>query len=139
MNQALSRGVKKGLRTLVQLAVGGGLTAAVNSWANGLDPAVQVYVLTGWTVLLALLQNTLETKGVIPTLLPTVGLITRETGGVLQKAVGAVDTVAIEGGQVVGDVINTSGKVVGGVVGTAGGLLGGLSGIPEDVETGEGI
>jgi hypothetical protein len=115
---ALSRGLKKFARTVVQLIVSGGLTAAVNEFANGLDPQTQIYVLAGWTALVTLIQNTLETKGLIPTLFPAPGLVTTTAGGILTKTVGTVDTTVDTVQGVVTEVVDTAGKAVGGVVGT---------------------
>jgi len=102
---ALSRGLRKGLRTVVQLAVGGALTAAVTALAGGLAPNTKVYVMTGWTVAIALLQNGLETAGKIPVLLPTPGLV--PSGGPVPVAVGTVDAVAEKVGDAVGEVTGT--------------------------------
>lgn len=139
MNPALNRGLKKAGRTIIQMVASGGMTALVNALAHGLDPTAQLAVAAAWMWLVTFLQNAGETKGIIPILLPTPGLITKTAGGLVDTTVGVVDTVAVGGGQVVGDVIDTTGKVVGGIAGTATGLLKGVTGVVEDVETGEGI
>lgn len=117
---ALHRGLRKAARTLAQLAVGGALTAAVNTVASGLTPNMKAYVLTGWTVLIALLQNTLETAGKIPVLLPTPGLVP-SVAPILGKVAGTVETtvdqVAGAVGEVTGTVTDTSGQLLGEVVG----------------------
>ena len=116
MNAALHRGWRKAARTLIQLAVGGALTAAVDVLASGLAPNTKVLVMTGWTALIALLQNTLETGGKIPVLLPTPGLV--PSVGPVSKNVGVVDTAVDTAGDLVGDVTGTVTDVIGG------GLLG---------------
>jgi hypothetical protein len=88
---------------------------------------MQLAVAAAWMWLVTFLQNTAETKGLIPTLLPTAGLVTTAAGGLLGSAVGTIDTVVQEGGTVVGDVVSTTGNVVGGVVGVGTGLLGGTA------------
>jgi hypothetical protein len=67
---------------------------------------------------------------VIPTILPTAGLVTTSAGGLITKAVGTVDAVAQDTGHVVGDVVSTTGQAVGAVAGTVGGLLDAV--VPED-------
>jgi len=71
MSPALRRGIRKALRTVVQLVAGGALTALVSMVAGGLSAAAQGTVMAAWTALVALAQNTAETAGKIPTLLPT--------------------------------------------------------------------
>lgn len=121
-NPALTRGLKKAGRTVLQLAAGGALTALVSSLADGLAPGTAAVVMAAWTVLVAALQNGAEAKGVIPAILPTAGLVTTTAGGAVTRVVGTVDAVVQDGTQVVGDVVNTAGRVVGGVAGIAGGL-----------------
>lgn len=116
MSPGLYRGLRKGIRSIVQLAAGGALTAAVNTFADGLSPNAKVYVLAGWTALLAVLQNSLEASGRLPVLLPTPGLVP-STGKLIGKAAGTVDTSVETVGDVVGDVTGT-------VEGVAGDLLG---------------
>lgn len=103
MNPSLHRGIRKALRTLLQLTAGGALTAAVNQLADGLAPNSKVYVLAGWTVLIALAQNSLETAGKVPVLLPTPGLVP-STGKLAEKAVGVVETTVDKAGDAIGDV-----------------------------------
>lgn len=70
MDRAKTRGLYKAIRTLLQLIAGGALTALVGAVAE-LNPALQGIVLGGWTVLVAGVQNYLESADKIPTLLPT--------------------------------------------------------------------
>ena len=71
MSPALTRGLKKGVRTILQLVAGGALTALISAAAGGLPAATQGIVMAAWTALVATAQNALETAGKIPTLLPT--------------------------------------------------------------------
>ena len=71
MSPAVTRGLKKGARTVLQLVAGGALTALVSAIAGGLPAATQGFVMAAWTALVATAQNTLETAGKIPTVLPT--------------------------------------------------------------------
>jgi len=113
-SQAADRGVRKGLRTLLQTIAGGGLTALVTLIAGGLGPAVQAVVMAVFTAAVALVQNYLETAGAIPTILPTRTTVGPAAGGLAVATVGAVIE---EGGQVVGEVLDTAGTVVGTVTG----------------------
>lgn len=70
MDRAKTRGLYKAIRTMLQLIAGGALTALVSALAD-LNPAVQGIVLGGWTVVVAGVQNYLETAEKIPVLLPT--------------------------------------------------------------------
>lgn len=81
MSPAISRGIRKGLRTLAQLAAGGALTALISAVAGGLPAATQGLVMAAWTALVAFAQNSLETAGTIPTLLPTAAPAAAVTGG----------------------------------------------------------
>ncbi len=67
----MNRGIRKAIRTILQLVAGGGLTALVSALAGGLDPSVQGIVLGAWTTAIAFAQNALESVGTIPVLLPT--------------------------------------------------------------------
>lgn len=67
----MNHAVRKGLRTLLQLVVSGGLTALVAALADGLAPQTAAIVLAGWQVVVTLVQNTLEASGTVPTLLPS--------------------------------------------------------------------
>lgn len=122
------RGWRKAVRTGAQLVAAGALTAAVNTFADGLAPNTKVYVLAGWTVLVALAQNTLETSGRIPTLLPTPGLVP-SVAPVAGRAVGVVETTIDTVGDAIGD-------VEGIVEDTAGELLGVVLPADEDEEEG---
>lgn len=126
MIAAWHRGARKATRTAIQLVAAGGLTAGVNTFADGLSPNAKVYVLAGWTVLLALCQNALETKGAIPTLLPTPGIVP-SAGGLATHAVGVVETA-----------VDTVGGEVGGVEGTVEDLGGNLLGEIADVDSEDG-
>lgn len=125
MNPAATRGLKKAGRTLIQMAGAGSLTAAFTVLAHGLSPEQQATMMVFWGVVVTFVHNYLETKGVIPTLLPTAGLVTTTTGGLLGKALGTVDTAVNETGTVAGTVISTAGEAVGGVTGLATALLDG--------------
>lgn len=113
---ALHRGLRKAIRTAIQLVAGGALTAAVNTFADGLSPNTKVYVLAAWTVLIALAQNALETRGTIPTLLPTPGLVP-SVGGMAAKTVGVVETTVDTVGDAVGDVTGIVEDVTGTLLG----------------------
>lgn len=124
---ALTRGARKGIRTLIQTIAGGGLTALVTILAGGLSPSMSALLLAIFTALVSLAQNYLETRGAIPAILPTAGLITTTTGGALGTVVGTVDAVAETGGYVAGDVVNTAGNVVGGITGVVDGVVGAVT------------
>lgn len=124
---AWHRGWRKAVRTALQLVAAGALTAAVNTFADGLAPNVKIYVLAGWTVAVSLAQNALETSGKIPALLPTPGLVP-SAGALAGRAVGVVETTVDTVGDAVGD-------VEGIVEDSAGGLLGVV--LPADDDEGE--
>jgi hypothetical protein len=124
MKPALNRGLRKVGRDLAQVVAAGGATAVVAMLTGHLHPEVAVIVAFGFKLLVTFLQNTGETAGAIPVLLPSPGLITTSAGGLVGKAVGTVDAVTEGTGSVVGEVLNTAGKAVGGVAGAVGGLLG---------------
>lgn len=128
MSPALNRALRKAVRTLLQMAAAGGLTALVDLAAHGLAPGAAAAILVVWGTLVAFLHNFLETQGLIPALLPAAGLVTTSVGGLVAKTVGTVDAVTEGATHVVGDVVSTSGKVVGGVAGTVGGLVGAVGG-----------
>lgn len=106
MSPALNRGLRKGLRTLIQLGAGGALTAAVNVLADGLSPNTKILVMTGWTVAIALLQNTLESAGTVPTLLPTPAIVTEAPAAAVATAGAVVEMTMEETGKIVGEVID---------------------------------
>jgi hypothetical protein len=121
-----TRGLRKGIRTLLQTIAGGGLTVLVTALAGGLDPGIQGIVMAGFTALVAYLQNYFETSGKIPTLLPTasivpvvsdVGKAIEGAGPVVASSVATVDAVATEAGNIVGEVTDTAGDMVGEVTG----------------------
>lgn len=116
MKPGLYRGLRKAVRTALQLVAGGALTAAVNTLADGLSPDTKVYVLAAWTVLIALAQNSLESVGKIPVLLPTPGLVP-SAGELAGKAVGTVETTVDVVGDLVGDVTGTVEAVGGELLG----------------------
>lgn len=116
MSPALHRGIRKAIRTLLQLAAGGGLTALISALSGGLAPATQGVVMAAWTALVAFAQNTAESAGKIPTLLPTPGLVP-SAAAVASKTVATVETAVDQAGGAVGDVTGT-------VTGTTGELLG---------------
>jgi uncharacterized membrane protein YjjP (DUF1212 family) len=121
---AASRGIKKSIRALLQTIAGGGCTALVALLAGGLSPQWASTLTIIFGAFAALLQNYFETKGTIPVLLPTPGLVTTTVGGVVGKTVGTVDTVTTEAETVVGDVLNNAGEVLGAVTGIVPGLGG---------------
>lgn len=125
MSPALRRGLAKAGRTLLQVVAAGGLTALVDALAEDLDPTAQLAIAAGWLLVVTFAQNTLETAGKLPVLLPSPGLVTDTAGGAVTTAVGTVDAVVEAPGRVVGPVLDTAGRVVGGVTGAVGGLLGG--------------
>lgn len=131
MKPALDRGLRKVGRDLLQVIAAGGAVGIVGLVTGHLSPEVAIIVAFGFKLLTVFAQNTLETAGKIPVLLPSPGLVTTTTGGLIGKAVGTVDTAVADSGQVVGDVVNTAGDVVGGVAGAVTGLLGGISGNTE--------
>jgi hypothetical protein len=138
MKPALNRGLRKLGRDLLQVIAAGGATAVVALITGHLHPEVAVIVAFAFKLLMVFAQNTLETNGSIPVILPSPGLVTTTTGGLVGKAVGTVDTVVQGAGatvagvgataaaatQVVGAVVDTAGQVVGNVTGAVGGLLG---------------
>lgn len=106
MSVALQRGTKKAVRTLLQLAVGGALTAAVNVLADGLSANNKVLVMTAWTVAIAFAQNTAETAGKVPTLLPTPTVVVPDPTKIVQPAVAVLDTAVDAVGDIVGEVLD---------------------------------
>lgn len=123
MSPAWDRGIKKAARTVLQLAAGGGLTALVSAMADGLDARTQGIIMAAWTVLVTLIQNTAETAGIIPTLLPTPGLV--PSAGPVTQTVATVETSIDRVGDAVGEVDGT-------VTGQTGELLGEVGPPPAD-------
>lgn len=123
MGPALNRGLRKVGRDLLQVIAAGGATAVVTMLTGHLNPELAVTVAFAFKLLMTFAQNTAETAGKIPVVLPSPGLVTTTAGGAVSKVVGTVDAVTEETGQVVGDVLNTAGVAVGGIAGAAGGLL----------------
>jgi hypothetical protein len=68
---AVSHGLRKGIRTALQLIAGGALTALVDALAHGLAPATAGLIMGAWTSIVAATQNGLEQAGKIPTVFPT--------------------------------------------------------------------
>lgn len=113
MTSGLTRGLKKGLRTVGQVIVGGGATALVAALADGLSPRNAALLLGAFTALAAFLQNYGEGSGHLPVLLPTPSLIPGPTAA----AVATVEATADQAGEIVGDVLDTAGDVVGEITG----------------------
>ena len=118
MSPALHRGLRKAARTVLQLVAGGALTAAVNQFADGLSANTKVYVLALWTVVITLAQNTAETAGLIPTLLPTPGVV--PSVGAVTQTVATVETTVDQTGGTVGDVEGTVTDQAGDLLGEVG-------------------
>lgn len=116
--RALSRGWRKAVRTIAQLAAGGALTGLISAMAGGLPATTQGIVMAAWTALVAFAQNAGEAAGKIPVLLPTSGLV--PTAGSVSSAVGTVDAAVTDSGEVSGTVTDTAGGVVGEVTGQLG-------------------
>jgi hypothetical protein len=109
--------LRKATRQIVQMAAAGSLTILVTALAHGLTPAVEGLVLAAWGVVVVFLHNWAETRGSIPVLLPTPGLVPSVATGavdtVLAPVAGAVEAVADEAGDVTGTVTDVAGEVVG--------------------------
>lgn len=116
MSPAFYRGWRKGARSAIQLIAGGALTALVTAVAGGLSPTTAAIVLGAWTVVVAVAQNTAETAGKIPVLLPTPGLVP-SVAPVLTPVVGTVETAVEQIGDSVGDVTGTVTDIAGGLIG----------------------
>lgn len=117
MTPALERGLKKAMRTAVQMIASGGLTALVDALAGGLEPTTRLVVAAGWLFAVTFCQNVAETAGKIPVLLPTAGVLAHAGGGVAAVAGGTVEAVVATTGEVVGDVVDIAGRIVGDVTG----------------------
>lgn len=128
MNPALHRGWRKAARTVLQLAAGGALTGLVSAIVGGLPPATQGLIMAAWTTIVAFAQNTAETAGKIPTLLPTPGLVP-SVAAVAATTLGTVETTVDHVGTTVGD-------VTGVVTDTAGELMGEVTGGPGETSEG---
>lgn len=117
---AIHRGGRKAIRDLLQsvaaIAAAGGATALIDLITGSVKPELGVVLAFVFKVLFAFLQNSLETAGKIPVVLPTPGIVP-SAGGVVAKATGVVETTVEEVNGVVGD-------VTGVVTDLAGGLLG---------------
>lgn len=66
----MNRAVRRGIRTLLQLVAGGGLTALVALIAEDLEPNTKAIVLAAFTLAVTFVQNLLEGTGTVPVLLP---------------------------------------------------------------------
>lgn len=143
MSPALSRGFRKLARSVLQVVASGGATAITELIADaigkGLGPEARVAWTFAWYCFFVFAQNTLETKGSIPTLLPSPGLVTKTAGGIVTQTVGTateavattaatVEAVVDEGGDVVGQVTDTTGDVIGDVTGTVEDAVGDVTG-----------
>jgi hypothetical protein len=128
MTPALTRGVKKGIRTVAQVVAGGALTALVTAIAGGLAPSTQALVMGAWIAFVAFAQNWAEGAAAIPVLLPTPALIpiAGDTGVLVAPVAGAVEAVADELGEVTGTVTEVGGGVVGKVTGALKNVAGGV-------------
>lgn len=113
MTPGLTRGLKKGLRTVAQVIAAGGLTALVAAIADGLSPKTAALLIGAFTALVAFSQNWAEGSGALPVLLPTPAIVSSPTTG----AVATVDAAADRAGTITGDVVDPQGEVVGEVVG----------------------
>lgn len=113
MSPGLVRGFKKGLRTVAQVAAGGGLTLLVTALTDTLTPNVAMLVMGAWTAFVAFSQNWAEGAGKMPVLLPTPALIP----GPAQDVVATVEATADRAGDITGAVLDTAGGVVGAVTG----------------------
>ena len=113
MSPGLTRGIKKGLRTVAQVVAGGALTALVTALAGGLAPTTQGLIMGAWVAFVAFAQNWAEGAGALPVLLPTPSLISSPATG----AVATVDAAADKAGTITGDVVDPEGAVVGEVTG----------------------
>ncbi len=110
MSVASTRGLNKGVRTLLQTIAGGGLTAVTEIVVGGLKSPAREIIFAVWTAVVALAQNYLETAGRIPVLLPTPGLVPSTDSSVVEATVEATTDVV---GDVTGVVTDTTGKIIG--------------------------
>lgn len=113
MTPGLTRGLKKGFRTIAQVVAAGGLTALVTAIAGGLSSQSSALLIGAFTAFVAFSQNWAEGASKIPVLLPTPALVT----GPALETVATVEATADHAGEIVGAVLDTAGDVVGGVVG----------------------
>lgn len=113
MTPGLTRGLKKGLRTVAQVAAGGGLTLLVTALTGTMTPTTAALVMGAFTAFVAFSQNWAEGAGKVPVLLPTPSLIP----GPAADAVATVEATADTAGEIVGEVLDTAGDVVGEITG----------------------
>jgi hypothetical protein len=110
---ALSRGLRKGIRTIVQVAAGGALTALVTAVAGGLAPTTQAIVMGAWIAFVAFSQNWAEGAGKINVLLPTPAIVTEAPAAVAATAGAVVEMTLEETGEIVGEVIDVVDETLG--------------------------
>lgn len=60
---------RRGVRTIIQLVAGGGLTALFNQVSGDVDAIYSAYILMASTLVVTLAQNYCEDQGWIPALL----------------------------------------------------------------------
>jgi hypothetical protein len=117
---ATSRGFRKAARDVFQalLAVvaAGGTTVLLDLILGHVDPIIAVPIGVAYKILVTYAMNALETKGSIPVLLPTPGLVP-SVGAGAAVAVGTVDAVAEKVGDAVGEVTGTVQSVTGELLG----------------------
>ena len=127
MSAAGSRGARKATRdafqALLAVVAGGGSYILLDALIHTLNPLWGAALTVVFKVVVTYAQNYLETKGSVPVMLPSPGLITTKEGGNIGQVVGTVDAVTTGTGEVVGQVVDTAGDVVGSLSGTVGGLL----------------
>ena len=118
MSPAGSRGARKAARDVFQsvLAVvaAGGTAALIDLIAGSVSPAVGVVLVVIYKILVTYAQNYLETRGTVPAMLPSPGLVTASDSN---KVVAVVEPVVEATGNVVGKVTNTAGGLVGTLTG----------------------
>lgn len=118
---AIHRGGRKAIRDLLQsvaaIAAAGGATALIDLITGSVKPELGVVLAFVFKVGFAFLQNSLETAGKIPVVLPTPGIATAATGAVVAKATGVVETTVEKVGGVVGDVSGVVTDLTGGLLG----------------------
>ena len=129
---AQSRGLRKGTRDALQAVVAivaaGGATAVIELVVDSVSPAVGVLMAFGFKVVIAYLQNYLETAGKIPVLLPTPGLVSAVLSPVADAAKDTTPLVAPAAGATVDATSDIAGVVTGEVTDLDGGVVGTVEG-----------
>ncbi len=125
---AFNRGWKKGIRTLLQMATGGALTALVSLLAHGLSASAAGSIMVVWSVIVAFLQNYLEGSGKIPVMLPTPALVSPVLAPVIGVTPDVAPIVAPVATATVDAVVDSTGGVVGAVTDLTGGIIGTVKG-----------